>query len=64
MINDLRSALNLLAAQGELEVVSEPTDQYLGVARRFHPFSGVPAPGSTTPGVAFFSRGCGRQIAH
>lgn len=54
MINDLRSALNLLAAQGELEVVSEPTDQYLEVARRFHPFSGVPAPGSTTPGVAFF----------
>ena len=62
MINDLRSALNLLAAQGELEVVSEPTDQYLEVARRFHPFSGVPD--QRLQVLRFFSRGCGRQIAH
>ena len=52
MINDLRSALDLLALRGELDVISEPTDQYVEVARRFRPGAGVPAPGPTVPGPA------------
>lgn len=51
-VRDLREALDLLEATGQLVQVTRPVDARLEIARTYAPFAGSPAPGPTGPGPA------------
>lgn len=59
--HDLRTALGRLQETGELQVVDQPTEPRLAVARAYSPYAGIPARPPTREGPALLFTDVGQQ---